>query len=94
MTTSCSDGDSEESQGEEEEHISNIALTGFLSTNVCSHVHKQTVDVVIEVVHYYNNTVAVDNVATLEKQYDVLSNFGIESNEDSDFDDDALQETY
>ena len=94
MTTSWSDGDFEESQDEEEDHVSNVELAQFLSTKICSRVQKKIADVAIETVHYYNNIVLVDDVATSEKQYDVLSNSRTKSNEDSDFDDNAFQEAY
>ena len=66
-TISWSDGDSKDCQYEEEDHVNNIALARFLSTNAYSCAQKKTTGVAIEIVHYYNNTVLVDDVATSKK---------------------------
>ena len=57
---------------------------------MCSRVQKKTPGVATETIHCYNNIVSIDNVATSEKQCEILSNARIESNEDSDFDDVSL----
>ena len=89
MNNSSSDEDSEDNQNEEEDLVGNVAFVGYLSTNICSHNH-----VVTESTHCYNNIVAIDDVATSAKECDTLIKVDSESNDGSDFEDDALQEAY
>ena len=50
--------------------------------------------VVPKIIHYYNNTVSVNDVAKSEKQNDDLSHDEFDSNDALDFDDDVLQKAY
>ena len=94
MNTSQSDEDSEDYQNEEEDLVGNVAFAGYLSTNVCSHMQKKTNHVATEIIHCYNNIVAVDDVANSKKKCDNLIEADSKSNDGSDFDGDALQEAY
>ena len=42
MYSSWSDGDSEDSQNKEEDHVGNVAFASYLSNNICSLMQKKT----------------------------------------------------
>ena len=94
MNTSSSDEDSEDSQNEEKDLVGDVAFAGYLSTSVCSVTLKETIHVATEIIHCYNSTITIDDVATSEKECDNLTKANLESNDGFDFDDDALQEAY
>ena len=46
------------------------------------------------IISYHNNTITVDDVATLEKEWDSLWNEHTTSSDELDFNEDYLQEAY
>ena len=93
MLISWSDEDSEDRKNDEEDLISDVAFAGYLSTNVCSHIQKKS-HVATKILHYYNNTVSIDDIAISEKDCGSLTDASIESNDGLDFNYDALREPY
>ena len=57
-------------------------------------MQKKTDYVATETVHCYSNTASVNDVTTSENECDNLTEFDLESNGGSQFDDDGLQEAY
>ena len=55
---------------------------------------KKKDQVTTETVHCYNNIVSIDDVATLEKDYESLTKASTKCNKGSNFNDDAFQEAY
>ena len=51
---SWSDGDSQENQDEGEDHVSNLALVGFLSSNVFSCVKEKPPRIATKMVHSFS----------------------------------------